>query len=50
MALEAASPYLADGGAVRRFRMNTDVFTASPQNGTGIFFAFIMQRAMPAMV
>jgi len=33
-------------GGVLGFRMNTVVFTASPQNTTGIFFASIMQCAM----
>ena len=37
-------------GGVLGFRMNTVVFTASPQNTTGIFFTSIMQCAMPTMV
>ena len=33
-----------------RFRMNTAVLTASPQNAVGIFLAFNMLLAMPTTV
>jgi hypothetical protein len=33
-----------------RFKMNTAVLTASPQNSAGIAFAFIIERAIPTMV
>src|SRR6185503_1908889 len=33
-----------------RFRMNTAVLTASPQNAVGIFLAFSMLLAMPTTV
>jgi len=34
----------------QRFRTNTAVLTASPQNSAGMPFAFSMDRAMPMMV
>ena len=41
-------PFSALVGA--RLRMKTAVLTASPQNAPGIFFAFIIERAIPTMV